>query len=71
MHVTLTDGRIVSAPLTPRLLAATQRQRDRGSVKEFGTALRWEDIDEDVGVSYVLGVGEDELDDFAGFVRYS
>jgi hypothetical protein len=71
MHVTLTDGRVVSAPLTPRLRAATQNQRDRGIVEAFGTALRWEDIDEDVGVNYVLGVSEDELEEFAGFKKYS
>jgi hypothetical protein len=71
IYVTLTNGRIVSAPLTPRLSAATQKQRDRGFVEAFGTALRWEEIDEDVGVNYVLGVSEDELDDFAGFKKYS
>ena len=53
------------------LSAATQKQRDRGFVEAFGTALRWEEIDEDVGVNYVLGVSEDELDDFAGFKKYS
>ena len=71
MYVTLTDGRVMSAPLTPRLLAATQRQRDQGFVEDFGTALRWEEIDEDVGVNYVLGVSEEELERFAGFKKYA
>jgi hypothetical protein len=69
MYVTLRDGRIASAPLTPRLLNATQRQRDKGRVRELGTALHWEEIDEDVGVNYVLGVSEDEIYDLAGFTR--
>jgi len=67
IYVTLTDGRAMSAPLTPRLQAATQRQRDQGVVEDFGTGLHWEEIDEDVGVNYVLGVPEDELEAFAGF----
>jgi len=67
MYVTLTDGRVVTAALTTRLLAATKAQRDQGVVEDFGTGLRWEEIDEDVGVNYVLGVPEDELEAFAGF----
>jgi len=67
IHVTLTDGRVVSAPLTQRLQAATPRQRRAGYVTDFGTSLRWDEIDEDVGVDYVLGVHEDELLELAGF----
>jgi hypothetical protein len=70
MYVTLRDGRVFSAPLTERLLAATQRQRDKGRVTELGTALHWEEIDEDVGVNYVLGVSEEEIYDLAGFKKH-
>ncbi len=71
IYLTLTDGRVVTAPLTPRLRAATPAQRAKGRVRGWGTDIRWEEIDEDVGVAYVLGVPEDELDEFAGFKKYS
>ena len=71
IYVTLTDGRIVTAPLTPRLRAATAAQRRKGRVEGWGTALRWEEIDEDVGVAHVLGVPEDALDELAGFRKYT
>lgn len=67
IHVTFEDGRVITVPLTARLKAATPEQRRAGFVEGFGTNLRWEDIDEDIDVSYVLGVTEDELYDFAGF----
>lgn len=66
-YVTLTDGRIVSAPLTSRLRAATPEARRNCRVMDFGTGLRWDDADEDIGVNYVLGVPEDELEAYAGF----
>lgn len=67
LYVTLTDGRVVSAPLTKRLREATPAQRRRCEVTDFGTGLHWEDADEDIGVNFVLGVSEDELEAFAGF----
>lgn len=70
IYVTLTDGRVVTAPLTPRLRAATPAQRAKGRVGGWGTDLRWDEIDEDIGVAHVLGVPEDELDEFAGFKKY-
>lgn len=69
IYVTLTDGRVVTAPLTPRRRQATQIQREQGTVEDFGTALRWEEIDEDIGLNHVLGVPEDELEEFAGFTN--
>lgn len=68
IHVTLEDGRVVTAPLTERLEKATPRQRRGGAVEGFGTLLHWEEIDEDIGVDSVLGVDEDEFLGFAGFV---
>ncbi len=67
LYVTLEDGRVVSAPLTKRLREATPAQRRHCRVEDFGTGLRWDDADEDIGVNYVLGVPEDELEEFAGF----
>ncbi len=70
LYVTLDDGREVSAPLTARLRAATPRQRAGWTIEEFGTAIRWEEIDEDVGVNYAIGISEAEIEDYAGFERF-
>jgi len=71
--VTLSNGREVTAPVTdfPRLMSATPEQRANHEISAFGTAIHWPDVDEDIGVNYLLGVTEDELYDFAGFTRYS
>ncbi len=68
IHVTFEDGRVITAPLTQRLRAATRSQRSAGEVQGLGTWLHWKEIDEDLGVDYVLGVDEDEFLDFAGLV---
>lgn len=67
LYITLNDGRVVSARLTPRLEKATTAQRARWRIEGFGTAIHWPDIDEDVGVAHVIGIPEDVLDDYAGF----
>lgn len=67
IHLTLSDGRTVTAPLTERLRAATPAQRSAGRVEGFGTLLRWDAIDEDLSVAGILGVPEDELEALAGF----
>lgn len=67
IHVTFEDGRVITAPLTERLLAATPEQRSAGYIEDFGTSIHWEEIDEDLGVDSVLGVDEDEFLEFAGF----
>ena len=36
-------------------------------VEDFGTAIHWPDLDEDLGVDWILGVDEDVLLDLAGF----
>lgn len=69
IHVTFKNGRVITAPLTERLRGATPEQRHAGLVEGFGTSLRWEEIDEDIGVSWVLGVSEEELDEFAGLTK--
>lgn len=67
IHVTFEDGRVITAPLTERLKRATPEQRRAGYVTGFGTWLRWDEVDEDLGVDSVLGVDEDEFLEFAGF----
>ena len=69
IHVAFEDGRVITVPLTERLIAATPEQRAAGYVEDFGTSLRWEEIDEDLGVDSVLGVDEDEFLEFAGFTE--
>ncbi len=69
IHVRFQDGRVLTYPLTERLQRATPEQRAAGYVEDAGTALRWEEIDEDLGVNSVLGVSEDEFYDFAGWTR--
>lgn len=65
------DGRSVSVPLAeyPRLAAATPTQRSEWVIEGFGTDIRWEEIDEDVGVWELLGVPEDMVFDAAGFTK--
>ena len=69
MHVRLSDGREISVPLDryPRLAAATTIQRRHWQVISFGTAIRWPDLDEDIGVAGILGVPEELVDEAAGF----
>jgi hypothetical protein len=61
-YVTFDDGRVLSAPLTTRLRRATPQARRNCKVDDFGTNLRWDDADEDIGVNYVLGIPEDEYE---------
>jgi len=68
MYVRFDDGRVLRAPLTSRLRAATPSERRSCRVTDFGTGLRWDDADEDVGVNWVLGVPEDDVEELAGFV---
>ena len=71
--VTLSNGREVTAPVSdyPRLLAATPTQRANFQIEAFGTSIHWPDVDEDIGVNYLIGVTEEELARFAGFTIYS
>lgn len=65
----LTNGTTITAPLTERLRNATPEQRHRCRVDDYGTALRWDELDEDLAVAALLGVSEDALEELAGFVR--
>jgi hypothetical protein len=56
LHVTLADGREVSAPLEwfPRLRKATAAQRKRWRLIGGGIGIHWEDVDEDIAVETLL-----------------
>ena len=54
LHVTLADGRALSAPLWwyPRLLAAASNARNRIEFMPMG--LHWPDLDEDISIASML-----------------
>ena len=56
MHVTLTDGRILSVPLIwfPILHEASAEQRSQYEIGAGGRSLHWPEIDEDLSVSQLL-----------------
>jgi hypothetical protein len=56
LHVTLADGRVISAPLAwfPRLLAATPKQRAKWEFIGGGIGIHWPAIDEDISIESLL-----------------
>ncbi|HJZ47239.1 MAG TPA: DUF2442 domain-containing protein [Roseiflexaceae bacterium] len=56
MHVTLTDGRMLSVPLIwfPLLHAASPDQRNQYEIGAGGRSLHWPEIDEDLSVAQLL-----------------
>jgi hypothetical protein len=56
LGVDLTDGRTISVPLAwfPRLLHATQEERNNWRLIGKGQGIHWEDIDEDISVEGLL-----------------
>lgn len=56
MHVCLSDGGTISAPLDwfPRLREATAAQRANWRLIGGGVGVHWEDIDEDISVPSLL-----------------
>src|SRR5687767_13183626 len=56
IHVQLTDGRIISAPLIwfPLLQAATPQQRQHYEISGGGIGLHWPAIDEDLSVAGLM-----------------
>lgn len=61
MHVTLTDGRVISVPVAwfPTLLHATGEQRANWRIGGHGIGLHWPDLDEDLLVAGLLCGGAD------------
>jgi hypothetical protein len=58
MHVVLTDGREISAPLEwfPRLRDASDAQCLNWRLIGRGEGVHWADLDEDVSVNALLGL---------------
>jgi hypothetical protein len=59
MHVTLTDGRIISVPIQwfPLLREATPEQREHYEISGGGISIHWPEIDEDLSVAgFMAGV---------------
>ena len=56
LTVDLMDGRTISAPLAwyPRLLNATQKQRDHWELCGGGYGIHWPEIDEDLSTEGLL-----------------
>jgi hypothetical protein len=56
MHVSLTDGRIISVPLIwfPLLYEATPEQRQHYEIGGGGVSLHWPELDEDLSVANLL-----------------
>ena len=56
IHIVLVDGREISAPLEwfPKLLKATQSQRDNWELIGQGECIHWPDIDEDIETESLL-----------------
>jgi len=54
--VDLADGRTVSVPLAwyPRLLHATEAQRNQWQIAGAGFGIHWAEIDEDLSVQGIL-----------------
>jgi hypothetical protein len=56
LSVDLMDGRTITVPLAwyPRLLNATQQQRDRWEPSGGGYGIHWPDVDEDLSTEGLL-----------------
>ena len=56
LSVELMDGRTISIPLAwfPRLLKATQEQREQWQICGGGYGIHWEEIDEDISTEGLL-----------------
>lgn len=69
IYVHLVDGRELGIPLawSERLSSATAEQRENYRIEEFGAAIHWPDLDEDIGLATFLGISEDVLYEAIGF----
>lgn len=56
LQLVLADGREISAPLSwfPRLISATEEQRNNWRLIGGGECVHWPAIDEDISVSSLL-----------------
>jgi hypothetical protein len=56
LSVTLMDGRVISVPLAwyPRLLDASNTQRENWKIAGGGYGIHWPDVDEDLSTEGLL-----------------
>ena len=56
MHLSLTDGRLLSVPIIwfPLLRRATPEQRTNYEIGGGGTSLHWPELDEDLSVAGLM-----------------
>ena len=56
LNVTLMDGRVISVPLAwyPRLLDASDTQRENWRIAGGGYGIHWSDVDEDLSTEGLL-----------------
>ena len=57
LWITLTDARVIGAPLAwfPRLEDATPEQRANWELYPFGLGVHWPDVDEDISARVLMG----------------
>lgn len=56
LTVQLTDGRVISIPLSwyPRLFHATEDERQTFRLIGNGSGIHWEDLDEDISIQSIV-----------------
>jgi Protein of unknown function (DUF2442) len=56
MHVSLTDGRVISAPIIwfPALQDASPEQRAKYEIGAGGRSLHWPELDEDLSIAGIM-----------------
>ncbi len=73
IEFSLSDGRIISAPLTwsRRLVEASPAERADYSISPSGTVVEWPSVDEHIALWSMLRVPEEVVLAAAGFERAS
>jgi hypothetical protein len=71
LNVDLSDGRTIFVPLTwfPRLLHATEEERNNWRLIGRGDGIHWEEIDEDISVEGLLA-GKPSRESHASFKKW-
>ncbi len=71
LSVDLEDGRTISVPLSwyPRLVYATEAERQHFEIAGAGYGIHWPDIDEDIGVEGLL-LGKRSTESPASLARW-
>ena len=69
IYVDVAEDRVLGVRLawSERLSRATAEQRANYEIEQFGDAIHWPDVDEDIGLAAFLGISEDALYDALDF----